>query len=97
MAWHAFSWNEIHAKAPRVPAEALSLLHVFLTPFAAMEAALGMWRLGDDLGWTGPFFINHGILSHWQVWFALAAFSQIASVYLNDLLAKDSEIPGKRN
>lgn len=63
---------------------------MFLTPFAAMEAALGVWRLGDDLGWAGPFFVNRGVLSHWQVWFALAAFTQISAAYLNRIFSKQT-------
>lgn len=33
---------------------------------------LGMWRLTSDLGWTDTFAIPEGLLSHWQVWLALA-------------------------
>lgn len=35
--------------------------------------ALGLWRLGNDVGATQPFFVEEGFLSHWQVYFALAA------------------------
>lgn len=105
MSWQAFSWDTIQVRAPRVPerllpaitwtesrtVEALSVLSVFLTPFAFMEAALGAWRLCADLGWAGAFFVDRGVLSHWQVWFALAAFTQASSVYLNRLLAKQGE------
>lgn len=111
MSWQAFSWTEIQARTPRisvrwVPAisltdsraiEIMSLMAAFLTPFAAMEAALGVWRLLADLKWAGAFFIDDGVLSHWQVWFALAAFTQAASVFLSRalLLAKRAE-PVKR-
>jgi hypothetical protein len=105
MSWQAFSWSEIQARSPRLPErfwpsftlattqviEALSLFAVFLTPFAFLEAALGSWRLAADLGWAGAFFINTGVLSHWQVWFALSAFTQVTSVYLNRLLATHTE------
>jgi len=110
MSWQAFSWSEIQTRSPRLPErlwpsftwlsvhtfEALSFIAVFLAPFAFMEAALGTWRLGADLGWAGAFFIDNGVLSHWQIWFALAAFTQIASVYLNRLLARQSELAGKQ-
>src|SRR5689334_15150121 len=106
MNWQAFSWAEIQTKTPRIPEriittsvwvstqtfELLSFVGVFLTPFALMEAALGFWRLGADLGWAGAFFIDEGMLSHWQVWFALAAFTQTASVYLKRLSAKQVEL-----
>jgi hypothetical protein len=105
MSWQAFSWTEIQARSPRLAdsvrstsaraTDALALLGAFLTPFAVMEAALGIWRLGDDFGWAGPFFINRGVLSHWQVWFALAAFTQATSVYLNRLLS-GQDLAGKQ-
>src|SRR6266498_1487083 len=109
MSWQVFSWNEIQARTPRIPErlipntvwvstrtyEFLAFVSVFLTPFALMEAALGLWRLGADLGWAGAFFINKGVLSHWQVWIALAAFSQSSAVYLNRLLARRPELSGK--
>ena len=110
MSWQAFSWAEIQARSPWIPErltkpvaidgrlfELLSLVTMFLTPFAFMEAALGCWRLAADLGWAGAFFINVGLLSHWQVWFGLAAFTQVASIYLNRLLARQAELVGKQN
>jgi len=33
---------------------------------------LSFWRLGQDLDWSGNFFIERGFFSHWQVWLALA-------------------------
>lgn len=109
MSWQAFSWSELHARAPRIPErllpaisigaarfhEALVVIGAFLTPFAVMEAALGCWRLCADLGWAGTFFIDHGLLSHWQVWFVLAAFTQATSVFLNRTLAKQSALLGR--
>lgn len=103
MSWHAISWSEIQARVPErwVPTvplvdarvvEALALIAAFLTPFAVMECALGFWRLCADLGWAGQFFIDDGVLSHWQVWFALAAFTQASSVYLSRTLAKQAEL-----
>ncbi len=109
MSWQAFSWAEIQARSLWIPErlftkpawidrhayEVLSLVGLFLAPFAFMEAALGFWRLGADLGWAGTFFINVGLLSHWQVWFGLAAFTEVASMYLNRLLAKPQRLAGK--
>lgn len=110
MSWQAFSWTEIQGRTPSLPElfapaiartsahamEFVSFVAVFLTPFAFMEAALGFWRLGADLGWAGAFFIDHGVLSHWQVWFALAAFTEVTSVYLNRLLARQAELVAKQ-
>lgn len=33
---------------------------------------LASWRLGADMGLFGGFAITVGILSHWQVWTAIA-------------------------
>jgi len=83
-----FSWKEIPKNllvqrflpGEERESDLLTILMMFLTPFTVIEAALGFWRLGNDLGWAGLFFINRGLLSHWQVWFALAAFTQITTV-----------------
>ena len=107
MSWQAFSWHELMVQARPVhisvrlqPAiswtasasEALvTFIGVFLTPLALMEGALGVWRLCADLGWTGNFFIGSGLLSHWQVWIALAIATQAASVNLNRQLKAHAE------
>ena len=107
MSWQAFSWIEIQARTPWIyervvpdvswltghALEALGVVAVFLPAFAFMEAALGAWRMCADLGWAGAFFVDAGILSHWQVWFALAAFTQASALYLNRLVEKMQ--PGK--
>lgn len=99
MSWQAFSWYEIATQSKRpslavrlqpvihwtsaVSQEALVVAAAFLTPCALVEAALGFWRFGVDVGWTDNFFIANGLLSHWQVWFALAIITQAGSVTLN--------------
>jgi hypothetical protein len=55
----------------------------FLTPAAVMAAALGIWRLAEDVRWASDFVIRRGLLSHWQVWFAFAAVLQTVSYLLN--------------
>ena len=42
-----------------------------------------LWRLGADLQWTGEFAFSEGLLSHWQVWFAMAVVFQLFSVKLD--------------
>jgi len=32
---------------------------------------LALWRLTNDMGLTGEFFIQNGLFSHWQVWLAI--------------------------
>lgn len=54
-----------------------------MTPAAVLSFALGIWRLGCDLNWTGRFAISEGVFSHWQVWFALAVVLQTCASILN--------------
>jgi hypothetical protein len=56
---------------------------MFLSPAALMALALGVWRLGSDLKWTGEFAISHGIFSHWQVWIAMAGLLETCAAILN--------------
>jgi hypothetical protein len=50
-----------------------------LTMISVSCASLGLWRLSADLGWTGDFFVESGLLSHWLVWVGLAAATQYGS------------------
>ena len=54
-----------------------------LTPAAVLCIVVGLWRLLADLNITEEFAIQGGLLSHWQVWFALGVAVQMASVYLD--------------
>ena len=45
---------------------------------------LGIWRLGNDVGVTQPFFLQEGFFSHWQVYFALAGFAAFAAASLRN-------------
>lgn len=54
----------------QVAAGALSVL--LLTPAAMIALVFGLWRLGEDLGWTSKFVIGQGLFSHWVVWMALS-------------------------
>lgn len=66
-------------------------------------AALGFWRLGEDLDWAGAFFVADGFLSHWQVWLGAAAALQYGAWKLTRYAtvvpvpappdAQDAEIP----
>ena len=55
---------------------------VLLAPIALMPYALGIWRLGSDMGLAAEFPIS-GIFSHWQLWIAIGAALQLASYALN--------------
>lgn len=106
MSWQAFTWTEIQARTIRIPVpevswvagyglQALSFVSVFLPAFAFMEAALGVWRVCADLGWAGTFFVNTGLLSHWQVWLALAAFTEASALYVDRLVQAQRKPSGK--
>jgi hypothetical protein len=54
-----------------------------VTPAALMACALGLWRLGADMGFFSDFAIATGIFSHWQVWLAIAGVLQLVASSLN--------------
>ena len=54
-----------------------------LTPSALIAFTLAAWNIAADLRWTGQFIITTGILSHWQIWFCIAAFLSFAAWMLN--------------
>ena len=62
--------------------KAALLLASLLTLVATSCGALGFWRLGQDLGFTGNFVFSTGLLSHWQVWLAAAAGFQYSCWWL---------------
>jgi hypothetical protein len=45
---------------------------LLLAPTAFLALVFGVWRLGEDMGWTEAFFISNGLFSHWQVWIAIS-------------------------
>jgi hypothetical protein len=69
------------------------LFQYLLTPIAFVGYVLAFWRLGADLNWTGEFFITSGLLSHWQVWLALAIATQIAAAHLARYRNTDDILP----
>jgi hypothetical protein len=75
---------------PAISVKAPRLVGLLLTPVAAVAAALAAWRFGVEAGWTNTFFIAHGLLSHWQVWCALAISLQICACILSPRLRAGS-------
>ena len=61
-----------------------------LTPATVIAAVLGVWRLGADMHMAGPFFIEDGIWSHYQTWFAIAGLLQLNVAYLRKKAARAS-------
>ena len=49
---------------------------------AVLCLMLALWRLTNDLGWTGAFVVDEGFFSHWQVWLALTLGISILSFRL---------------
>ena len=50
---------------------AMESMVVILVRLASVAVALAVWRIANDLGLSLNFLFNDGVLSHWQVWFAL--------------------------
>jgi hypothetical protein len=67
---------------------AVSMSGLALTLLAVVAGALGVWRLGVDPGWTGPFFVAGGLFSRYQLWFAFAIAAQTSAIILNRWVAK---------
>ncbi len=67
---------------------AVSMSGLALTLLAVLAGALGVWRLGVDPGWTGPFFVAGGLFSRYQLWFAFAIAAQTSAFILNRWVAK---------
>jgi len=85
----------MHAIFLRPPALlVVSMSELVLTPFAVLAGLLGAWRLGADPGWTSDFFIADGLLSHYQLWFAIAIGAQTSAIVLNRWVADESILTG---
>ncbi|MEO8126885.1 MAG: hypothetical protein ABJF23_14705 [Bryobacteraceae bacterium] len=72
--------------------EMAPMFRYLLKPVALLAYVLSVWRLGADLGWTGQFFISHGLLSHWQVWLAFAIATQLTAQQLAPKAAEHDDI-----
>ena len=73
--------------------EAASLVSVlFLNPGAMIALVFGLWRLGEDLGFAGPFVISDGLFSHWLVWIMLSAgLKALATMATRNAVKENSE------
>jgi len=69
--------------------EAARILRFLMTPAAVAAYTLAAWRIGEDMNWTGEFFISSGLLSHWQVWIALGIGMQTAAGHLDRVLKSE--------
>jgi len=76
---------------PKRPSAPLARLAAsFLTLIAICLSFMGFWRLFEDLDLAGEFIFPAGILSHWQVWLAVAAGTQYAAWRLKSIARAES-------
>jgi len=74
----------------------LSMSALILTAIAVLAAVLGAWRFGAAPGWTNDASIGGGLLSHYQLWFAVAIGAETSGISLDRWAAKhklDSPAP----
>jgi hypothetical protein len=74
-----------HASA--LVAVSVPVVRLVLPPLAVIAGVLGAWRLGSDAGWTSDFFIADGLLSRYQLWFAIAVGAQTSVLILDRWVA----------
>jgi hypothetical protein len=59
------------------------MIPMLLSPVALIAAIMAFWRFGADAGWTESFVVSGGLMSHWQVWLAMAVGIQWISLRLD--------------
>ncbi len=68
----------------------VSMAALLLTPVAMLAGVLVAWRLSAALGWTSDFFIAEGLLSHYQLWLAIAIGAQTSAFIFNRWVANQN-------
>jgi hypothetical protein len=83
------------SRAAQISQETASLVSVLLlNPGAMVALVFGLWRLGEDLGLTGPFVISDGLFSHWLVWIMLSGgLKALAVMATRNATSENSEQP----
>lgn len=69
---------------------AASMCGLVLTPVSVLFGALGLWRVGADVGWTSHFFIAGGLFSRYQFWIAAAIGAHGSALLVNRWVANRS-------
>lgn len=59
------------APAARWSQSTLESMILLQARLATVAVGLAVWRIASDLGLSWGFPLNAGVLSHWQVWFAV--------------------------
>lgn len=68
------------------------LLAALLTPSALLAFTMAFWIIASDLKWTGEFFLNVGLFSHWQVWLCTAGVLLLLSRLLDRVGRHETEL-----
>lgn len=84
--------NPALKRVEKASQETAPVIGYLLTPIAFAGYVLAFWRLLSDLGWVGEFFISRGLLSHWQVWVALAVGIHSLATFLNRTGSPDDSV-----
>ena len=66
---------------------AVSMSGLVMTPIAVLAAVIGVWRFGSAPGWTNDSFLATGLLSRYQLWFAVAIGAETSGFFLNRWVA----------
>jgi hypothetical protein len=57
-------------------------LSALLWPASTVPLALAVWRMGQDLGFASEFFLQDGLASRWQIWFAAGLVMMAAARHM---------------
>jgi len=68
-------------------------LSALLWPASTVPMALALWRMGADIGFAKEFFLQGGMGSKWQVWFALSLSMMAAARRLAQWRASEKKTP----
>lgn len=55
---------------------------------------LALWGIAASVGFTGPFGIETGLLSHWQVWLGIALAVTAVAAWLNRYGSRENAAGG---
>lgn len=66
-------------------------LSTLLWPASTVPMALAVWRMGQDLGFAQEFFLQDGLWSKWQVWFAASLMMMSAARRLANWKPREGE------
>ena len=69
------------ADAIRVIRKTCAAIGALMAPLSLIAYFFAIWRLADDIGWSGAVVISTGFFSHWIIWLTIGlALSLTASL-----------------